>query len=72
MIFSLIVRLRRFTSREIGRGKCSLLHINGFNVPDDFTLLFPEEDSIQNGNYKVIWRNGPDLGAKFIGSAKLK
>jgi len=48
------------------------LHINGFNVPDEFTLLFPEEDAIQNGNYKVVWRNGLDLGAKLVGPAKLK
>ena len=48
------------------------LRINGVNVPDDFTLLFPEEDSIQNGYYKVVWRNGLDLGAKFVGSATLK
>ena len=48
------------------------LRINGINVPDDFTLLFPEEDSVQNGNYKVVWRNGLYLGAKFVGSATLK
>jgi hypothetical protein len=51
------------------------LHINGFNVPDDFMLVFPEGGPTQSGNYKVVWRNGPELGAKFIsslGSPQLK
>ena len=42
------------------------LHVNGFNVPDDFVLVFPEGGPAQSGNYKVAWRNGLDLGAKFI------
>ncbi len=43
------------------------LHVNGFNVPDDFMLVFPEGGPGQSGNYKVVWRNGRDLGAKFVG-----
>jgi len=42
------------------------LHINGFNLPDDFMLIFPEGGATQNGNYKVVWRNGSEVGAKFI------
>lgn len=42
------------------------LHVNGFNVPDDFVLVFPEGCPAQSGSYKVAWRNGLDLGAKFV------
>lgn len=44
------------------------LHINGFNVPDDFMLLFPEGGPTQSGNYRVVWRNASEIGAKFISS----
>jgi PilZ domain len=44
------------------------LHINGFNVPDDFMLIFPKGGPTQSGNYKVVWRNGLELGAKFVSS----
>jgi len=46
------------------------LRVNGFNVPDEFTLLFSEQESNQSGSYRVVWRNGSDLGAKLVGSAK--
>jgi hypothetical protein len=44
------------------------LHTNGV-VPDDFVLLFPEDGPGQSGNYKVVWRIGQDIGARFVGPA---
>ena len=45
------------------------LHVNGFNVPDRFALLFPGDGPAQSGNYEVVWRLGRDVGAKFVGAA---
>jgi hypothetical protein len=43
------------------------LQLNGFEIPDDFTLLFAPNEPARSGNYKVVWRLGKDVGAKFIG-----
>ena len=44
------------------------LHVEGFDVPDDFILLLSSEDF---GNreriYRVVWRLGYEIGAKFVG-----
>jgi hypothetical protein len=45
------------------------IHVNGFEVLDEFVLLFPEGAESQSGTYKVLWRNGLDLGAKFVSAA---
>jgi hypothetical protein len=45
------------------------IHANGYAVPDDFTLLFPGDGLAQSGNYKVVWRQEQDIGAKFISAA---
>jgi hypothetical protein len=45
------------------------IHVNGFEVLDEFVLLFPEGTEGQSGTYKVVWRNGPDVGAKFLSAA---
>ena len=45
------------------------LQLNGFEVPDDFALLFAPHEPAQSGRYKVVWRLGRDVGAKFIGPA---
>jgi hypothetical protein len=44
------------------------LHVNGFDILDEFVLLFPGNGSAeaQDGTYKVVWRNGTDVGAKFV------
>ena len=42
------------------------LQLNGFEIPDDFTLLFAPNEPARSGNYKVVWRLGKDVGAKFI------
>ena len=41
------------------------LQPNGFEVPDDFALLFAPNEPARSGRYKVVWRL--DVGAKFIG-----
>jgi len=43
------------------------LQLNGFEIPDDFTLLFAPNEPARSGNYKVVWRLGKDVCAKFIG-----
>jgi PilZ domain-containing protein len=45
------------------------IHVNGFEVLDDFVLLFPEGAEGRSGTYKVVWRNGLDIGAKFLNAA---
>ncbi len=45
------------------------IHVNGFEVLDEFVLLFPEGAEGQSGTYKVVWRNGLDVGAKFLSAA---
>jgi hypothetical protein len=42
------------------------IHVNGFAVPDDFALHFSSDGPNQNGTYKVVWRNGTNIGAKFV------
>lgn len=46
------------------------INVSGFKVPDVFALLFRPDGPAQSGNYKVVWRNGPDLGARFIGAVE--
>ena len=43
------------------------LQLNGFEIPDDFALLFAPNELAQSGRYKVVWRLGNDVGAKFLG-----
>jgi hypothetical protein len=45
------------------------LQLNGFEIPDDFALLFAPNEPARSGRYKVVWRLGRDVGAKFIGPA---
>jgi hypothetical protein len=43
------------------------VRINGYEVLDEFVLIFPENGAAgQSGTYKVVWRNGQDVGAKFV------
>jgi hypothetical protein len=46
------------------------LKSNGFEVPDEFVLLFSPNEPAQSGRYKVVWRLGNDVGAKFLGSCR--
>ena len=43
------------------------LQPNGFEIPDDFALLLAPNEPARSGRYKVVWRLGADVGAKFIG-----
>jgi len=42
------------------------LQLNGIDVIDEFVLLFPGESLAKDGTYKVVWRQGQDVGAKFV------
>ncbi len=42
------------------------LQVKGFEIPDDFALLFAPNGPARSGKYKVVWRLGQDVGAKFV------
>jgi hypothetical protein len=43
------------------------LQLNGIDLLDEFVLLFHGNGgAARDGTYKVVWRQGPDAGAKFI------
>ncbi len=44
------------------------LQLNGIEVIDEFVLLFNGSEVARDGTYKVVWRQGQDVGAKFISS----
>ncbi len=47
------------------------LRIQSADVPDEFVLLFAEDGySSKERAYKVVWRLGHELGAKFLGQAR--
>jgi hypothetical protein len=45
------------------------LQLNGIDVIDEFVLLFANNGPGRDGTYKVAWRNGREVGAKFISPA---
>jgi PilZ domain len=42
------------------------LHIPGFDVPDEFVLLLSGDGVVRESTYKVVWRRGHEVGAKFV------
>lgn len=43
------------------------LQLNGFETFDDFVLLFHGNGGpARDGTYKVVWRQGQEVGAKFV------
>ena len=42
------------------------VNANGLKIPDEFVLQFSSEGCFKDGTYKVVWRNDPIVGAKFI------
>jgi hypothetical protein len=43
------------------------LQLNGVDVRDEFVLLFHGGGGpARDGTYKIVWRQGQDVGAKFI------
>jgi hypothetical protein len=43
------------------------LHVEGFDVPDDFVLVLSGDDLAKECNYRVVWRLGHEIGAQFVG-----
>jgi hypothetical protein len=43
------------------------LHVEGFEVPDDFVLLLSGDNLAKECNYRVVWRLGHEIGARFVG-----
>jgi len=43
------------------------LHVEGFEVPDDFVLLLSGDNLAKECNYQVVWRLGHEIGAQFVG-----
>jgi len=44
------------------------LHVEGYEVPDEFVLLLSGDGmAAQERSYRVIWRLGYEIGAKFLG-----
>lgn len=43
------------------------LHVEGFDVPNDFVLVLLGDDLAKECNYQVVWRLGPEIGARFVG-----
>ena len=47
------------------------LHVEGFEVPDDFVLLLSGDGLDGNERrYRVVWRLGYEIGARFVRLAK--
>jgi hypothetical protein len=42
------------------------LYVNGFHIPDVFVLLIASDCAAQEGTYRVVWRLGQEVGAKFV------
>ncbi len=58
-------RLRYCLVSDISGGG---VRINTFGsaVPDEFELLLSGDGPARDGKYKVIWRVGREVGAKFV------
>jgi len=47
------------------------LHVEGFEAPDDFVLLLSGDDIVGKERiYRVVWRLGYEVGAKFVGHVR--
>ncbi len=42
------------------------LHVEGYEVPDDFVLLLCGDELAKECNYQVVWRLGHEIGARFV------
>jgi PilZ domain len=42
------------------------LHVDGFDVPDEFVLLLSGHRVTQESKYKGVWRHDQELGARFL------
>jgi hypothetical protein len=44
------------------------LQVLGAEIPDEFLLTICGDQPTDAGKYKVVWRLGPDVGAKLLPS----
>jgi hypothetical protein len=42
------------------------IYLNGLEVPDEFVLLLEGDGPAMDGRYKVVWRQGDEVGAKYV------
>jgi len=42
------------------------LHVEGFDVPDEFVLHLSGEGVAKECSYRVVWRLGHEIGARFM------
>jgi hypothetical protein len=42
------------------------VYLNGLEVPDEFVLLLSGDGPAKDGRYKVVWRQGDEVGAKYV------
>ncbi len=42
------------------------LFLDGFDAPDEFVLLLSGNGVVRESTYKVVWRCGHEVGAKFV------
>jgi hypothetical protein len=42
------------------------LHVEGFEVPDHFVLMLAGDDVAKEASYRVVWRLGHEIGARFV------
>jgi PilZ domain len=42
------------------------LDVHGFELPDEFVLLFSGDSPARDGTYRVVWRFEQKVGAKLI------
>ena len=43
------------------------LHVEGFDVPDEFVLHHSGQGIAKECTYRVVWRLGHEVGARFMG-----
>jgi PilZ domain-containing protein len=41
------------------------LNVGGLDVPNEFVLLLSGDGVVRKNAYKVVWRRGHEVGAKF-------
>ncbi len=46
------------------------LNIGALDVPDEFVLLLSSDGVVRENAYKVVWRRGPEVGAKFVSAVR--
>jgi PilZ domain len=42
------------------------IYLNGLEVPDEFVLLLEGDGPAMDGRYRVVWREGDEVGAKYV------